>query len=233
VLVASGVATALVVVPGIAQAAPTDPAAPLSEVTEGLQDAGGQLGGTSGDTSPLPAGEGMDPDALAALLEELGVPAECVTGFQEVLEGIAADLAASPEEVPDELAGLVAGLQAAFEKQDPAEVEAALTELLGASGLAQLDEVAAACLPEEEPEPQPQPAPAPVVVPSPQPPAPAPVAPAAPVAKPVAYPGYAPTGVTTTDAADATVPLAIAGLVLLSAGAAGYGMRRRAVSARH
>ncbi|RBY74519.1 hypothetical protein DQ239_19635 [Blastococcus sp. TF02-09] len=57
---------------------------------------------------------------------------------------------------------------------------------------------------------------------------------AAPVAQPVSYPGYAPTGADSAQADDASVPMtALAGgLVLVAAGAAGYGMRGRAVRTR-
>ena len=76
---------------------------------------GGDLPG--GDTGTGDAGHGrrgraVDPAAeLASLLEELGLPAECVSGFQDVIEGLADELAALPEEAPDVLTDLVAGLE--------------------------------------------------------------------------------------------------------------------------
>ena len=59
-------------------------------------------------------------------------------------------------------------------------------------------------------------------------------APVQPVAQPVAYPGYAPTGADLARADDTSVPLTAlgGGLVLVAAGAAGYGMRGRAVRTR-
>ena len=68
---------------------------------------------------------------------------------------------------------------------------------------------------------------------TPQAPAPAPEV-QQPVAQPVAYPGYAPTGADTARADDVSVPLTAlgGGLVLVAAGAAGYGMRGRAVRTR-
>ncbi|WP_040337481.1 hypothetical protein [Candidatus Blastococcus massiliensis] len=178
-------------------------------------------------------GPGLPPEVLA-LFEELGLPPECIPGFQAALVEIAGGLAEAPEEVPDLVTGLLTGLQAALENQDPAAGEAALLELLGETGLAQLDAVFAACLPEEEEEPpaeaEPKPTP-PAAGPSHQPPAAAPEH----APKPVAYLGYAPTGAATAEAADATVPMSAfaGGLVLLAgAGAAGYGMRRRAVASR-
>lgn len=188
----------------------------------------------AGGETPDPVPPLELPDELAALFEELGIPAECVSSFQEIFEGLAAELAESPEEVPDQLAGLLAGLQEAFENQDPTAIDAALEELLGTDVLAQLEEALVACLPvEEEPEPEPEPEPTtpPVVHPAPEQPAP----PAAhPVAQPVAYLGYAPTGADTARADDASVPLTAlgGGLVLVAAGAAGYGMRGRAVRTR-
>jgi hypothetical protein len=205
---------------------------------EGGELEGGGLEGGELEGGELEGGElEGDPSAeLAALLEGLGLPEGCVSSFQGVIEGLAGELAELPEEAPEVLTGLVAGLQEAFENQDPAALDAALEELLGADVLAQLEEALTACLPvEEEPE---KPAPvAPVGGGTPQAPAPAPApAPHAPqpVAQPVAYLGYAPTGADTARADDTSVPLTAlgGGLVLVAAGAAGYGMRGRAVRTR-
>lgn len=210
------------------------------DVLPGVDLPGGDLSGgdtTGGDTTggDTTGGEQGDPSAeLAALLVGLGLPEECVSGFQSVIEGLADELAELPEEAPELLTGLVAGLQEAFESQDPAAIDAALEDLLGADVLAQLEEALTSCLPvEEEPEPE-QPAPVtPVGGGTHQPPAPAPHAPQ-PVAQPVAYLGYAPTGADTARADDTSVPLTAlgGGLVLVAAGAAGYGMRGRAVRTR-
>lgn len=253
-LVASGVTAALVLVPaGMAQALPGDPDVPptvagvLDEVeeqlpTEGLPTEGLPTEGLPTEELPIGGGAGepglegeagADPLAeLTALFEELGLPPECIPGFQSVIEGIVDGLPTSPEELEEAVNGLVVGLETAFESQDPAAVEAALTELLGADVLAELDAVLTACLPvEEEPEPEPEPQTPTVVHPTPEQPAP----PAAqPVAQPVTYPGYAPTGADTARADDVSVPLTAlgGGLVLVAAGAAGYGMRGRAVRTR-
>ena len=97
-------------------------------------------------------------------------------------------------------------------------------------GLLALGAALEGCIPEapaEEPEPEPDNQP---VVATPEQPAP----PAQPVAQPVAYLGYAPTGADTARADDVSVPLTAlgGGLVLVAAGAAGYGMRGRAVRTR-
>ena len=198
---------------------------PIGDLPTGGTGTGdGGTGGTDGAGAVDPAAE------LAALLEELGLPAECVSGFQAVVEGLADELAGLPEEAPDVLTDLVAGLQEAFATQDPAALQAALEDLLGADVLAELEAALTACLPvEEEPEPEPE---TPVVAP-PAPEQPAPPA-AQPVAQPVSYPGYAPTGADTARADDVSVPLTAlgGGLVLVAAGAAGYGMRGRAVRTR-
>jgi hypothetical protein len=261
-LVASGMTAALVLVPvGMAQAAPEVPDNPVSDAvdevvdqlptdelpteelpteelpteglpTEELPTEELPIGGGAGDPGPAEE-EGADPLAeLTALFEELGLPPECIPGFQSVIEGIVAGLPTSPEELEEAVNGLVAGLEAAFENQDPAEIDAALEELLGADVLAQLEEALTACLPVEE-EPEEELPVAPVGGGTPQAPAPAPHV-QQPVAAPVSYPGYAPTGADTARADDVSVPLTAlgGGLVLVAAGAAGYGMRGRAVRTR-
>ena len=121
------------------------------------------------------------------------------------------------------------GARCSREPPAPGEEEAPELPTL-IEGLIAFGAALQACVPEapaEEPEPE-NPG---VVLPTPEQPAP----PAAqPVAQPVSYPGYAPTGAGTARADDVSVPLTAlgGGLVLVAAGAAGYGMRGRAVRTR-
>ncbi|MBN1091377.1 hypothetical protein JKP75_01495 [Blastococcus sp. TML/M2B] len=202
------------------------------ELADVLADLLALLGGgglpTPGDLTVL---EDLLDELLGGLTGGLGggVPAPLAAGGTTEEEGTApaattttAPATASEEEAPEEGA--------------PAEESPELPTLV--DGLLALGEALAGCLP-ALPAPgdtgTPQPA-APVASPTQQPPAatPAPVA-AAPTAQPVAYLGYAPTGADAPRADDTSVPLtAVAGgLVLLAgAGAAGYGMRGRAVRSR-
>ena len=123
------------------------------------------------------------------------------------------------------------------EEEVPAEEEESPELPTLIDGLLALGAALEACIPAPAPPTEtPKPTTPPVAVPTQQPPAatPAPHTPA-PVAQPVAYLGYAPTGADPARADDTSVPLtAVAGgLVLLAgAGAAGYGMRGRAVRTR-
>lgn len=200
-------------------------------------------------------------DALAELLELLGggeglpLPDELAVIedlLDQLLGGlagaapVAADQSAAEADSQDPalpLVGDVEGLLTGEETPDegasdedvPAEEAPAggapeLPTLTLVDGLVALGEALAACIPApptEEPEPETPP----VVHPTPE--QPAPHAPQ-PVAQPVAYLGYAPTGADVARADDTSVPLAAlgGGLVLVAAGAAGYGMRGRAVRTR-
>lgn len=258
-LVASGLTAALVVVPGIASAAPDGPENPLAGVTDALTGTENPLAtGTGGDadtgTEGTP-GAAEDappfevPDELKDAFRQAGFSEACVEGVSGGVEQLGAGLAglADFEAFAAELQAQLAALG----ELDPASLPGALEDLL--TGLAEappgpsedivggLEAILAAleeCVPAppggETPTPTPTPTTPPAAVPSHQPPAHTPMG-QAPQAQPVAYLGYAPTGADAPSAADSTVPLtALAGgLVLLTgAGAAGYGMRRRAVRTR-
>jgi hypothetical protein len=256
-----GLAAALVFAPGVALAAPGvtsegAPADPTELIEELLDGAAGESGpapeAADPASAPAPA-ELPDPaELLAELGTALGLSQECVTGVQEALETTAGGLTGLPAELQALLAEFQTGLQAALESQDPAAVDAFLDEVFGTGDepadaplplgqeiLAGLEELAAtlpACLPAPPTDggtPTPGPTTPPAATPTPQPPAATPHAPA-PVAQPVAYLGYAPTGADSARADDTSVPLtALAGgLLLVGAGAAGYGMRGRAVPTR-
>jgi hypothetical protein len=177
---------------------------PLPTELQGLLDQ--LLGGLEGEESPAPETVATE-EAPEASAGALALPIDGLPGGQpeeEAPEGPAP----GGEEAP-ELPTLVEGLIA---------FGAALQ----------------ACAPEapaEEPEPEPQ---TPVVATPEQPAPPAPPA-AQPVAQPVSYPGYAPTGADAARADDVSVPLTAlgGGLVLVAAGAAGHGMRGRAVRTRN
>lgn len=165
------------------------------------------LGGLTGGLPAAPvAADDAAPDDAAAL--DLPVP---LPGNEE----------GADEEIPDE--------------EVPGEESPELPTLI--DGLLALGAALQACIPAapELPTGTPTPTTPPVAVPTQQPPAatPTPLAPA-PAAQPVAYLGYAPTGADSARADDTSVPLAAlaGGLLLVGAGAAGYGMRGRAVRTR-
>lgn len=186
-------------------------------------------------------------DVLADLLELLGgggvpLPDELAVLedlLDQLLGGLTGGLPAAPvgaddavveEEAPAEGAE---ELPVEGEEESPEGEAPELPTLI--DGLLALGDALAACIP-APPVGGGTPTSPPVATPTQQPPAatPAPQTPA-PVAQPVAYLGYAPTGADAPRADDASVPLtAVAGgLVLLAgAGAAGYGMRGRAVPTR-
>jgi hypothetical protein len=202
-------------------------------------------GGAGGGETPPPF---EVPAELEALFAQAGFSAECIEGVSAGLEQFGAGLAAlfEFEEYADELEAFLTSLAEADPEEAPLIVEELLTGFVPMEGeegpsadiVGGLELVLASlesCVPtppaEEEPE---QPAPvAPVGGGTPQQPAPAPHV-EQPAAQPVAYPGYAPTGADMAQADDVSVPLTAlgGGLVLVAAGAAGYGMRLRAVRTR-
>jgi hypothetical protein len=199
-------------------------------------------------TTPPEAPPFEVPAELEALFAQAGFSAECIDGVTGGLEQLGAGLAAlfEFEEYAAELEGFLTALSEAGPAGAPAIVEDFLTGFVPAEGEAGPSEdiiggleliltSLESCVPTppagEEPE---EPAPvAPVGGGTPQAPAPAPEV-HQPVAQPVSYPGYAPTGADTARADDVSVPLTAlgGGLVLVAAGAAGYGMRGRAVRTR-
>jgi hypothetical protein len=270
-LVASGMAAALVAVPGVAfgdEPAPVDPVTSLLDEVTGQVPTGdqpadnpldpitGPITGEPDDTEPdVTAPEGDEnpppfevPAELEALFAQAGFSAECIDGVTAGLEQFGAGLAAlfEFEEYAAELEAFLTSLAEADPAEAPMLVEELLTGFVPIEGeegpsadiVGGLELVLASlesCVPTppagEEPE-EPAPA-APVGGGTPQQPAPAPHV-EQPVAQPVSYPGYAPTGADTARADDVSVPLTAlgGGLVLVAAGAAGYGMRGRAVRTR-
>ncbi|SDF61935.1 hypothetical protein SAMN05660662_2770 [Blastococcus aurantiacus] len=188
------------------------------------------------------------PAELQALFAQAGFSAECIEGVSAGLEQFGAGLAAllEFEEYAAELEAFLVELSEADPTALPTLIEDLLTGFTPGEGeagpsediIGGLELVLASlekCVPTppagEEPE---EPAPVtPVGGGTNQPPAASPPA-AQPVAQPVSYPGYAPTGADTARADDVSVPLTAlgGGLVLVAAGAAGYGMRGRAVRTR-
>ncbi|SDF18722.1 hypothetical protein SAMN05660485_02811 [Blastococcus fimeti] len=201
------------------------------ELADVLADLLALLGGGG---LPLPGDLAVLQDLLDELLGGLtgGLPAAAPAA------PVAAD-DASALELPIPLPG-VPGAETPEEEPEeevPAEEESPELPTL-IDGLLALGAALQACIPAAPAAPTepPKPTTPPVAVPTQQPPAatPTPHTPA-PTAQPVAYLGYAPTGADSARADDTSVPLtAVAGgLVLLAgAGAAGYGMRGRAVPTR-
>jgi hypothetical protein len=209
-----------------------------------------------GTEPPVEAPEfAVPPEVLAAfqqLAAQAGISEDCVTGIADGIALIGNGLAGLPAELEALVTDLGGAIQEAIESQDPAAIPGLIQDLLNPAGedgespvpigggvVAGLQLIATTlaedCAPTpptaEEPEPEPEVDDSEVVHPAPEHPAP----PAAqPVAQPVSYPGYAPTGVDTARADDVSVPLTAlgGGLVLVAAGAAGYGMRGRAVRTR-
>ncbi|MGY2067190.1 hypothetical protein [Blastococcus sp. SYSU DS0619] len=218
-------------------------------------DAGPLPGAPGGDTGLLPgvpgAGEGaVDPgtgsgvplqlpagfeSALQQLAAALHLPQDCVDGVTQSLELVVGGLA----ELPAELEALAGELQEALEGLAGGGLDGLLglgEQLQGAldpatlqessivEGLTLLAETLPACVPalpaEEAPPASPEPPHVPAAPAAPAPPA------AEPVAHPVVYPGYAPTGVE-DDGADA-LPVGLGGALLLAAGTgAGVAAYRR------
>ncbi len=188
------------------------------------------------------------PAELQALFAQAGFSEECIEGVSAGLEQFGAGLAAllDVEEYAAELEAFLAELSEADPAALPVLVEDLLTgfvpseEEAGPSediigGLELVLASLEACVPTLPSGEEPEPGMPPVVHPTPEQPAPhAPQPVSQPVAQPVAYPGYAPTGAETARADDTSVPLTAlgGGLLLVAAGAAGYGMRGRAVRTR-
>jgi hypothetical protein len=264
-LVVGGVTAALLVVPGVALAAP--PADPLDPVTGTVTDivggiTGGITGGVPQSSAPAvqetptvgaatPSGPSLDPAQLTALLAQLGVTKECATAIQDDLVATLTSIPATVQQLIGLLGDHLTELQ-----QDPANgpalLQDALADLLGgalgggaaatSTGVAGLPLLSAledlvqdfltVCLPQPAPATSAAPtsaAPvvettAPVVAP----------APTTTTSAPVAYLGYAPTGVDQGSDDDGS-PLALlgGGVLLLGGGAAGTWMwSRRAASSR-
>ncbi|MGY2004329.1 hypothetical protein [Blastococcus sp. SYSU DS1024] len=256
-LVVSGLAVALVAVPGLARAdEPAGPPDPLQPVTDLLEDATGGVGmppaipGAPATEEADPAGDGDGGDdvvpvpsvevpaeleaALQQLAAALHLPESCVAGIVESVELVADGLVAVPvqlvelvSELGTALEGLAGGgglegLLGLGEELQGALDPALITDSSVVEGLELLAETLPTCVPalpgKEEPPPPHEPEQPHV----PQPAAPAPVE--HPVAQPVAYPGYAPTG---GDAEGDGVPPAVGALALaVAAGAGGAGWLR-------
>jgi hypothetical protein len=258
-LTASGLAAALVVVPGLARAdeplAPAgDPGAPVSEAVDEVTDAIG--GGDTGDpvetpaageegAAPAPGAAPEPPPELDAALRELAaalqLPEDCVNGISQSVDLLIAGLL----EVPAELEALVAELRAALEElpaQGPdglAGLPGQLREILeGAADPTVVEDSSIVAGLELLAETLPACAPTLPGAPptdTPEPPAPPaaapPVAPAEqPVTQAVVYPGYAPTGAEDDDVPAAVPAGALALLLGAGAGAAAYRRQWRAAS---
>ncbi|MGY1725025.1 hypothetical protein [Blastococcus sp. SYSU DS0533] len=256
-LVASGLAVALVGVPGLARAdepvGPPDPLQPVTDLLEGVVGGPGAPPVLPGEGAapaegaeeqpavvPVPALE--VPAELEAALQQLGaalqLPESCVAGIVDSVDLVVAGLVA----VPVQLVEVVTELGTALEGlAGGGGLEGLLglgEELQGAfdpavitdSSVVQGLQLLAETLPTCVPA---LPAEEEPPVPSePEPPhAPEPGGPAPvehPVAQPVAYPGYAPTA---GDGEGDGIPPALAGLVLAvaaGAGSAGWLRSRRA-----
>ncbi|MGY1813060.1 hypothetical protein [Blastococcus sp. SYSU D00820] len=245
-LLVTGLVAAAVALPGVASAEEggSAPALPpelqsvVEDVQQGVGDlAGGVPGGVpaTGDTgegAPAPTAPavpelpGFDP----SMLEPLGLSADCVGQFQATVEAFLADLQTLLTEGAAEFQGLVTDLVTKLTTDpgsllDPAlldpgaipgadELEALVTNLV-----ANLEDLAAACVPVPE-APGTTPPPAPPAAHTPEPPATHPQPVAAPVAQqPVQYLGYAPTGGEPADDGPGALPLAALGGAALLAGA--------------
>ncbi|MGY1988115.1 hypothetical protein ACI792_18005 [Blastococcus sp. SYSU DS0669] len=256
-LVASGLAAALVAVPGLARAdEPADPLQPVTDILEGVVGDGSVpvvpeapgLPGAPAEEGAEPGDDDGEPDvdpvpavavpaeleaALQQLAAALGLPESCVTGIVDSVELVAEGLVAVPVELVDVVADLrdalegvaggggLEGLLGLGEELQGALDPALVSDSAVVEGLQLLAETLPTCVPalpaEEEP-PAPSPDPAPAV--------PAPVE--HPVAQPVTYPGYAPTG---AEQEDDGVPRALGALalaVVAGAGSAGRLRSRRA-----
>ena len=182
------------------------------------------------------------PEELEALFAQAGFSAECVDGVTAGLEQFGAGLAAlfEFEEYAAELEAFLTALSEADPAELPLIIEDVLTGFVPAEGepgpsediIGGLELVLASlesCVPTPPAGEEPAPPVTPVGGGTPQ-------APAPDVEQPVgvSYPGYAPTGADEARADDVSVPLAAlgGGLVLVTAGAAGYGMRGRALRTR-
>jgi hypothetical protein len=149
-LLVCGMATALLVVPGVAHASPvsTDP---LSSAGKPIQDAvggvltnvtGGQsTGDTQGDgtdesqqgvqtTAPTPTVPALDPAQLAALLAPLGVSPDCFSAVQGDVVAVLGSVPATVQQLITMLGDKLDELQENPEN-GPALLQEALTDLLG------------------------------------------------------------------------------------------------------
>ncbi|MCF6744282.1 hypothetical protein E9529_08325 [Blastococcus sp. KM273128] len=255
VLVASGLAAALVGVPGLARAdepvAPPDPLQPVSDLLEGVI---GDLGtapalpGSPAGEEADPPGEKAEPDVvpvpavevpaeLEAALQQLGaalqLPDSCVAGIADAVELVVAGLVA----VPVQLVGVVTELGSALEGlAGGGGLEGLLglrEELQGAFAPAVIADssvvhglqLLAETLPTCVPAPPAEEEPPPPAAPEPH--VPGPAAPA-PVEHPVAQPvSYPGYAPTAGDAEDDGPSPALAGLVVaLAAGAGSAGWLR-------
>jgi len=235
------------------------PTIPGAGGTPTIPGAGGGGATPGGDTLPEPTRLEAPDDLLEALKQATraaGIPDSCVDGIAEGFELIVNGLLdpAQLEAIIDELTGLLEEFEGGLEgvtggsgslpdlgllaadaesmdedvapEEDPGGDVVAGLELIGTT-------LAEDCMPETDQGGTPT---VPVDNGTDGPPVaehPAPVQ-QAPVAQPVSYPGYAPTGADSARADDVSVPLTAlgGGLVLVAAGAAGYGMRGRAVRTR-
>lgn len=253
-------AASVVLVPGIASAetgadpgAGSDPGAVVQGALDGVLSGGQAAGGPDGDaTPPLPAdglpplappdlglpGDDGTPDPSTSLtpaelrqlfiqaLAPLGITEDCVNGVFDGFEDVIAALTEQgPEDLENLLTLLVGGLEDP-EGFDPSALsDSALAEAL--QGLAET--LQEECMPAPPGGNEPPVSPGENTPPTQSP---APVVVATPVAAPVTYPGYAPTGSAPEDV-DLLPLAALGGVVLLSAvGAAGYRVSSRGARSR-
>ncbi|MDT0277494.1 hypothetical protein [Blastococcus goldschmidtiae] len=231
--------------PGTEEPEVTDPEGtdPEGTESEGTESEGTESEGTESEgDGTLPPFE--VPAELQALFAQAGFSEECIEGVSAGLEQFGAGLAAllDLEEYAAELEAFLTELSEADPAALPVLIEDLLTGFVPSEGeagpsediIGGLELVLASletCVPTLPSGEEPEPEMSPVAHPTPE--QPAPHAPQ-PVAQPVAYLGYAPTGADAPRADDTSVPLTAlgGGLVLVAAGAAGYGMRGRAVRTR-
>ena len=222
----------------------------VKDAVEGLvpdvtdPESGTTTGGTS-STGTTPTFTPPDLGPLQGLFTALGVPAECTTAVTGDLTDIVSSIPATvqaivaqlqtvlaaaqedPESVPDVLQGQIMTLLGGLGGTPGADPDADGVPLITAVENLVTDFLAT-CLPTPAPPTNTQTPVAPAAQQNTPPPA-APVA--TTQAAPVAYLGYAPTGVDTDDSAGTTPLLALAGVLLLGGGVAGTWMRlRRGVS---
>ncbi|MDP5184084.1 hypothetical protein QOZ88_15710 [Blastococcus sp. BMG 814] len=254
-LVASGLAVALVTVPGLARAdEPAGPPDPPQPVTDLLGGATGGPGSRPAPSGP-PAGDGADPAAdgeeepevvpvpavevpaeLEAALQQLGaalgLPESCMTGIVDSVELVAAGLVAVPVQLVEVVTGLGTALEGLAGGGGLDGLLGLGEELQGAFDPAVLADSSVVEGLQLLAETLPTCVPAPPAEEEPPPPSepphvPAPAA-AAPVEHPVAQPvAYPGYAPTAGDAEDDGVPPALAGLVLALAAGAGSAGRLR------
>jgi hypothetical protein len=237
-IAAAGLATGLVLVPGSAGAdEPSD--VPAESVEGAVDDLGGSDSEAAAETSE-PTPFEVPPqlrEAFEQFAEQAGISQECVDEVTAALEQIGRGLTtppAPPEQVIADLQAALDGLPDGPTPEDFAELQEQLEAILDpqnndvAEGLHRLGEALQSeeCRPATPISSTPPassssrpPAAAAYTTPTHTPPA------AAPAPKPAAYPGYAPTGAESD--ADAMVPLAAGGtLLLIGAGGAVWARRR-------